>query len=43
MSLKNKFNELFKTKEEKWKEKLLKDYYEGKVLKVGGELFNKNE
>lgn len=25
---------LFKSKEEKWKEKLMKDYEEGKVLKI---------
>lgn len=35
MKLKYKLKELFKTKGEKRREKLLKDYEEGKFLKIG--------
>jgi len=38
MKLKHKLKELFKTKREKWEEKLRKDYEEGNILKIGGEI-----
>lgn len=38
MKLKLKLKELFKTKKQKRKEKLLKEFQEGKYLKIGGEV-----
>ncbi len=36
--MKLKFKKFFKTKKNKRREKLLKDYNEGKILKIGGEI-----
>lgn len=38
MKLKIRLKELLKTKEEKRREKLLEEYSEGKILKIGGEV-----
>lgn len=43
MKLKHKFKQLFKTKRERWEEKLQKDYEEGKILKIGGEMNPKRD